>query len=199
MPKSDHPISVLPTELQIAITEHLDYPAAIQLRATSRYFRNLIIPPILAQLRQQYAAQLFEFEQVREEQRQRRQHGQCCDGRRTEQPDTFACYMCLHLRPASCFTEPQVSRRRKKNDVTSNGRVCLECSAKVRSNMHIADDGRDLVLCWKCDKVKTSCGRISFTCFCEDCYIETPEGRLEDMYRVQKLMTGLSGAVTWAY
>ena len=153
----------LPTELHLAIMDHLQPLDLLALSLTSRHFQKTSKPqaPTIKSLisskpsREEKKAFLLHLEHT------------WYKGRKH-----YACYHCFKILPAARFADTQISKGRRKGQQYGDGRCCTECGirgGRYRPGWGITVDKVEYWVCKKCKRAKRPpfCGECNL---CLDCY-----------------------------
>lgn len=161
----------LPTEMHLAIIEHLSLLDLHTLRLTNHYFYALIPPPT--------HADLLVIEQ----------------SRLIRQKRFFACVGCTKLRPKAAFS-PEMYKK-KKNRPGQPGareRFCIECGRRPLPGPHRyklglqwKEDGVCFVRCVECENIARGFQYLAAP-VCLSCHRQRLEAyrNVDEMHRVQR-------------
>jgi hypothetical protein len=159
----------LPGEIQNKIVGELEALDLLPLRATCRHYRN-IIPPSNPTMHELVVIE-------------RSQTGM--------ERDLYACRLRLHLRRSSHFADNMKKRDKRKGEVGTINRFCVDCGLEpppkengYSRGAHITRNGVALVKCVRCLRLATP-AREGDKRYCTWCWENgTPEG--QEMQRLRQ-------------
>ena len=161
----------LPAELHGRVIDNLSFPDNVSLKATCRYFRDLVVFGHAEQLKAESTPYAISR-------------------------DLYACSGCSRLRHSRKFADNMLKRRRRRNGPGAHGRFCVECgttpregtcSTRYTPGAHIQLRGAHHVICLDCRRFSEGAMDAEGTArsFCPACW-ERREGFREGIARRQE-------------